>query len=485
MEAVRQRARIAWVTVLSLIAAVIAGVLPLAAHAADAVVSVRLVPDEASVTTGATDGYTVTVTNASPDPVTLVRLAVRVPDPGFTTLPGRVTGLTTTDPVMITDESGVGWWAWGEAESTWPPGSAGIPPGESSWLHVDVGVQVDAGDYPSVADVVTDTGTATSDPATITVLDPAANLPPTADAGPALAGGEGEAIAVAGSAYDPEGDPLTTAWSVVPLSRVDAGAMCIVADPAALDTTVTCTDGGTYRLRLTVADAGHGPVTAQADLTVGDLPPTVTIVAPVPGDRVVAGRPLTVTVAYADPGANDAHISFVEFCDGYSAFGAPHGGTFSVAHAIATTGDCAIDVVVTDDDGKSAATSVTVTVTPRPLTVTGTGTIAVDGRRTTLRASVSRTEAGARTGTTRIVRGVHVFVATAITRIDAVGTTVTWTGSGRWDGVARHRFSVTFVDNPPGLADRLRIRVTDRLGVVVLSVAAGVDAGGDLRLVWR
>ena len=32
MEAVRQRARIAWVTVLSLIAAVIAGVLPLAAH---------------------------------------------------------------------------------------------------------------------------------------------------------------------------------------------------------------------------------------------------------------------------------------------------------------------------------------------------------------------------------------------------------------------------------------------------------------------
>ena len=32
--------------------------LPLAAHAADAVVSVRLVPDEASVTTGATDGYT-------------------------------------------------------------------------------------------------------------------------------------------------------------------------------------------------------------------------------------------------------------------------------------------------------------------------------------------------------------------------------------------------------------------------------------------
>ena len=155
---------------------------------------------------------------------------------------------------------------------------------------------------------------------------------------------------VAGSAYDPEGDPLTTAWSVVPLSRVDAGAMCIVADPAALTrpspaptTGPIASDGRRRR---------HGPVTAQADPTVGDPPPTVTIVAPVPGDRVVAGSALTVTVAYADPGANDAHISFVEFWRRLPAFGRRIGAP-SASRTPSPRPETVIDVVVTDDDGSS------------------------------------------------------------------------------------------------------------------------------------
>ena len=63
--------------------------------------------------------------------MTPVRLAVRVPDPGFTTLPGRVTGLTTTDPVAITDESGVGWWAWGRSRVDLATRIGRHPPGES------------------------------------------------------------------------------------------------------------------------------------------------------------------------------------------------------------------------------------------------------------------------------------------------------------------------------------------------------------------
>lgn len=478
----RRRVTPSWLVALCAAVLLTLGALSVVPASADPPPSptLTLTPGAVTVPAGSSLGLTVTLDNPGPDPTTLVGLSVLVPGVGFTPVTGSVTGVTVADPVVTAGGDG-DLWAWGEGVGSWPAGSVSLGPGETATLHLEARVPAAPGEVRLAAEAVTGTGTISADPVTITIT----NAPPGVDAGGGYAGGEGTAIAVAGSASDPDGDAVTVAWSVAPRSGVAYGTTCAVADPTALATTLACSDEGIFTVTLTVADPFHPPVTASAVLVVSNLPPTVSISDPDEGARLLQGDPLTITAAYSDPGAGDAHTYDVDFCDGYSTLGAAHSGSIVVTHVVAAPQTCPVTVWVTDDSGAYAESTVTVTVAPRPVTISGTGSILLDGRRATLKTAVSRDLAGRLSGTTRITRGVHAFAATTIGRLTAVGRQATWAGSGRWDGRPGFRYLVTVVDNPPGVADRVRLQVTGPSGSIVLSGAGATLPGGALALVWR
>jgi hypothetical protein len=197
----------------------------------------------------------------------------------------------------------------------------------------------------------------------------AENQPPVVTVANA-SGNEGAAIPVSGTATDPDGDPLTTTWSVAPASGVDAGATCSFANPAALSTTITCTDDGTYTLTLTVSDGVNPSVIKTATLTVANVAPSVTITAPANGTLFQLADPVPVTASFTDAGTNDTHTCSIDFGDGTVVSGtvveAAGAGTCTGTHTYSTGGMKTITVTVTDDDGGSSSASVTIDINSPP-----------------------------------------------------------------------------------------------------------------------
>ena len=156
------------------------------------------------------------------------------------------------------------------------------------------------------------------------------------------AGNEGAAIAVHGTATDPEGDPLTQAWSYAPVSGVDAGATCSFANLSLLDTTVTCTDDGIYKITLTVSDGINTPVVKNGTLTVANVAPVVTVTSPLTGALFIVGTTVTVTASLFDAGSNDTFTAstctFNWDGGGATSVGAPVGTTCSKANLFAAAG---------------------------------------------------------------------------------------------------------------------------------------------------
>ncbi len=100
-----------------------------------------------------------------------------------------------------------------------------------------------------------------SDAAQVTVTP---DRPPVVDAGPDISGDTNAAIRLAGTASDPEDDPLTVAWST-------DDTACSVADPTQLVTTLTCDHEGDATVTLSVSDGYHAPVTDTLVVSVRDV----------------------------------------------------------------------------------------------------------------------------------------------------------------------------------------------------------------------
>ena len=203
-----------------------------------------------------------------------------------------------------------------------------------------------AGTYKFAVSVVDDDGGVTTGFHTITVT-PADR----ADAGPAARGAEGAAIRLAGQTTGSAGP----AWSYRPLSGVDWGATCKFADPRTADTTITCTDDGIYEVVLR-----SGTATGKTRLTVINKIPVITAAAgPAP---VKAGKPVTVSATFTDPGRHDTHACTVDWSGGNTARGSVAGGRCTAAHTYRRAGTYRVKVTVTDDDGGAVSRTVTVVV---------------------------------------------------------------------------------------------------------------------------
>jgi streptogramin lyase len=196
-----------------------------------------------------------------------------------------------------------------------------------------------------------------------------ANRPPTVTASDA-AGKEGAAIPISGAATDPDGDSLTTKWSVAPGAGVDAGAICNIAAAASLSTSIRCTDDGKYILKLTAGDGVNPPVSITAALTVANVVPSVAISSPTNDALFQLADTIALTAPFTDTGTNDTHTCSIDWDDGTVAVGkvgeALGSGTCTGSHAYATGGRKTIRVTISDDDGGLEAVAVTIDVNAPP-----------------------------------------------------------------------------------------------------------------------
>ena len=197
-------------------------------------------------------------------------------------------------------------------------------------------------------------GNLASSSATVHWVD--SQTPPTVDAGPGGSTTEGASVPLDGTVSDPEGDPITARWTIegspahLPL---DPGAACVVADPTAVDTTVTCDDDvAQLRLRLTADDGSNPPVSDVVDVTFTNVAPTLGALAGADGPKAV-GTEVVLSIPFTDPGANDGHRCLVTWADGDApaAEGTVSDGTCTAAHTYAGRGTYLVRVYLEDDDG--------------------------------------------------------------------------------------------------------------------------------------
>lgn len=169
--------------------------------------------------------------------------------------------------------------------------------------------------------------------------------------GSGLQGGmEGSTLEFEATASDPDGDPITYAWSI------DGQA---VGSSSSLSHRFA--DDGSFQLRLVVADALGAADTVTATIVIGNVAPTGTLTAP---GSVVEGSSFTLSVTDADDASSAdraAGFTFAFDC-GTGSFGPASGA----ASATCTTTDDesrAARVRITDKDGASSIATASVTVT--------------------------------------------------------------------------------------------------------------------------
>ena len=320
------------------------------------------------------------------------------------------------------------------------------------------------------------------------------NAPPTNDAGGPYTGDEGAAVALTGTAADVNpGDTLTSTWTYTPVSGVDAGASCAIADPADLTTTITCTDDGTYQVTLTTSDGVNPDVVDAADLVIGNLAPEIdgitTPVAP-----VAVTSPVTITATYSDPGSNDTHTAVVDWGDTTTSSPTASGGSLSASHTYGSAGIYTICVTLTDDDGDSdaeCADSYVVVYDPSAGFVTGGGWISAAPGSFPADPSVSgpgrfgfvsKYKKGASIPDGNTEFQFHAsdlnFHSDSYQWLVVAGTKAMYKGTGTVNGDAGYSFLVSAVDGAKSGPDKFRIKIWDTAsGTIVFDNQLGGSDG--------
>ena len=198
----------------------------------------------------------------------------------------------------------------------------------------------------------------------VVTVTPTPNTAPTVNAGRDVSGTEGSPIALDATVTDPDaGDIVTTAWSYVASGGVDAGATCSFASATSIDTTITCTDDGSYTLTLSANDGHHPAVTDTALVAVANAKPVVHITAPTAGSSFLTGTPVALSATVTDAGANDTQTCAIDWGDGTSTPGVLAAGICTASRTYSAVGPKTIGASATDDDAGIGTDSVGITIT--------------------------------------------------------------------------------------------------------------------------
>jgi hypothetical protein len=295
----------------------------------------------------------------------------------------------------------------------------------------------------------------------------APNEPPTVDAGGPYNGSEGSAVSLDGTATDPDGDPVTTSWSYAAVTA-DSGATCDFGDAGAADTTVTCTDDGTFTLTLTADDGVNDPVSDSTTLTLSNADPSAT--PSIPAGDVNEGDSFSLSLSSpSDPGANDTFTYQFDCGDG----GGYNAASSTASRTCPTTdnGSRAVKLKILDDDGGFAEYTGDVTVVNVPPVVTSftcpTGPVAVN---TSVTLTGAFTDVGtADTHTASIAWGDGNSAAATVTQGAGSGSV---SGSHAYGAAGIYTPSLTVTDDDGG-SDAESCEY-----VVVYDPSAGFVTGG-------
>jgi hypothetical protein len=289
---------------------------------------------------------------------------------------------------------------------------------------------------------------------------------------------------------DVEGDGLSYAWTYAG-GGVDAGATCSFADATAVDTTIKCTDDGTFTATLRATDAHGAWSEDSAIVTVSNAAPAVTIITPnISSEPVPIGTAVSVNSSFTDAGVNDTHTCSINWGNGTTTAGivteTPQSGagTCTGSSPYASAGVYTITVTVTDDDGGwGSAQAMQVAYDPNGGFVTGGGWVdspigAYSADPTLVgRASfgfVSKYEKGAKipTGQTefQFKAGNLNFHSTKYEWLVVSGSRAQYKGTGTINGGGTFGFLLTVTDGQRtggGGIDRFRIKITDGSAIPV------------------
>ena len=181
--------------------------------------------------------------------------------------------------------------------------------------------------------------------------NPCTNQTPTADAGGPYSVDEGSTVQLDGTgSTDPDGTPLTYAWS--PEAGLD--------DPSLAQPTFAGVDDAVVGHTLTVYDQTEAASDSDTTtVTVNNVAPSVAAV----GDAIDEGDTAVVSATFTDPGTLDTHTTSIDWGDGTAA-DTPTVAALAagVSHAYGDNGTYDVTVTVTDDDGGVGSDVVQVTV---------------------------------------------------------------------------------------------------------------------------
>ena len=308
------------------------------------------------------------------------------------------------------------------------------------------------------------------------------------------AGNEGAAIPIHATATDPLGGSLTTLWSIAPSGPVDAGTVCTIADPNALDTTVSCNDNGTFTLTLTATNS-IGSTDGVGTLTVANVPPDLTLTAPASWQVSGINTPIAFNATITDPATNDVLTCTFDWDnpDPDTVISPPVAGACNTSKTFTVPGVYTVNVTGTDDDsGSDSASVVVVVVDPNGGFVTGGGTI--DSPAGALAADpaltgkanfgfVSKYQKGATAATPpngevefQFHAGGVNFHSAGTNWLVVVDGKAMYRGTGTINGTGTYGFFIVAYDGQgPGSVDRFRIKIWNAANTVIYDNRPGAS----------
>jgi uncharacterized repeat protein (TIGR01451 family) len=428
--------------------------------------------DAASSAAGATNGYTISISNPNPDAVTLNSITDSLPA-GFSYVAGSTTGVTTSDPSIVGQNL------------TWT-GPHSVPANGSASLHFSVTVSSTPGTYLNEAggDAASGYTVLPSGPtASITVVGGAKSTSTTYDG---VSGVQySDAAALSATLLDTSVSPnvgvsgkqlgFTLGTQSASAGPTDA------AGHAATSLVVTQQPGSV----VTVASAFAGDATylASADsdpFAIAKEDCTVVYT----GDVLVNASSMTTLSAQfgeldASPGSwsgktvtftlTDASLAVTTYTAVTDAAG--------LASTTAALGPnvYAVGVSFAGDDfylACASAEDTLVTVAAATAKITGGGWISQTVGRTSFGFNVISDVTGLKGQLQVRTHGSkNRYHAGTVLTLDASAHAGTWTGTGRWNGVAGYTFRVSVVDNGTSgkKGDTISIEITSPTNVIVFT----------------
>jgi hypothetical protein len=268
-------------------------------------------------------------------------------------------------------------------------------------------------------------------------------------------GAEGSAVSASASASDVDADAVTIAWSVTKNgSPFASGTGASIA--------FTPNDDGSYVISATATDSSNATGSNAATVAVSNVAPVISATTG-PSAPIAVNGAATIVVGYTDAGSADTHTATFVWNDGATSSTGCASGTCSTSRTFTAAGVYSVAIVVSDDDGGTAATSFASVIVydTNAGAITGGGWFNTPTGKANLNVNAKYNKSAATPqGNTKLDLAGSSFTSTSNDWLVVSANTAQYQGSGTINGAGNFGFSVIATDG--GQTDTFRIRVWDK-----------------------